>query len=89
MATRTITIGGRSVVLGSADLDYRDNLFRSNLSTTDPILAHAYELTEVFTTSELATAVNAVGSRTIANVAQLDDYLKDIQEQALHDRFGA
>lgn len=88
MATRTITIAGRSVVLGSADLDYRDNLFRSNLSTTDPVLAHPYEVTEVFTAAQLAAAISALGSRTITTIAQLDSYLKDIQEQALHDRFG-
>jgi hypothetical protein len=88
MATRTITIGVRSVILGSADLDYRDNIFRSNISTTDPALAHQYETTVAFTANQLATAISSVGSREIDTAAKLDDYLKDIQEQMLHDRFG-
>lgn len=89
MATRTVTIGGRSVTIGSADLDYRDNLFRSNVSTTDPVLSHTYESTEAFTIGQLTAAINSIGSRTISSASELDDYLKDIQEQALHDRFGA
>lgn len=62
--------------------------FRSNLSTTDPVLAHPHEVTEVFTSAQLAAAIAALGSRSIATIAQLDAYLKDIQEQALHDRNG-
>jgi hypothetical protein len=88
MASRDITIGDRTITINSVHLDFANNEWGGRVTMTDPTFGFVSDRTVTFDVAEITAALTALGSRTITNAGDLDDYLKDIHQKLIETKFG-